>query len=1024
MENIFQEVVSKIIQLYSQPEKTKEADRWLEKFFNQKEAWSVADQLLRLNSNDEQSTLYHFYGAKALRKKIESRWSELEASSRASLRDAILQHIITHNSNSKVLTQLCIALALVAIQMEEWGDPFADMIRRFTSPQQGEDLNRLLICLLQFLIVYPEEIDNPRLLITAERRNNCLNIINQHVSEVTKLLGDFFQVAGNNLQIQQKTFSCLLSWLKVSQMIKVASTSEDQQLHNLLLKMILFAFDALALPDLNEISVDVICSSIKASGDLTISDPAKPNSFQLANISQSILLKVIEICDKRVIPLLIKAEAEYEQIKKKNQINLANKLSNEDEDQFEFDDETVGLIGYCRILAEAVESFSQIFAQGSPDATKMVAIILRMVNLSSQEIIENTIWLWFKLVGAIQQRDKALGVSGEGSAKQLYSPAFVQLISSLTDQLQYPSDFRTYSKNDADEFRSYRQHVAEVIRDACLILDKQQVFELAATNFLKKMEFYNNLKQINPQAQDLPWEPIEASIYAMKTIATTIESTPVPNPCLNKLLELFNYLPLNDHVRYVSIQMIGLCGNWLTANPNLLKISFEILLTSFSNNSLIPAITHAIRSICETCHILMAPFFNNILEIFTKLYNQNDYDLRQERSDIAASLAFILTSLPQDQSFNLFRNLVYPPLEECSKYATTIMQTTEADRGALYENCFFIVADKLTMVFSMFKHATTAIPANPSHPCVLILRETWNIIQNIFLVFAESEECADNIIYILKYAIRCCPEQMGSSIEPISNMVTTAFQKYHHSCFLYMMNVFVTEYFNFENFRGVLIKMLGLFSNVTFNIFSQTESFIDYPGVVEEFFELMVRCVRRYPPLLQHQPISFLQSLFTCAVLGLQFSNTDKSVDSILYFFEQLFKLYRADVSSNSNDPNSVAMKAWNELCQILGDRMDNNNNNIGGGYSLISATLIWAIDCLSKRQMSNITSMLQELINCCNPQTVKMWIYSALKREIKEKVMNDAEKQQFVVALVSNIGSDRAIDILSNFQKTYRYNR
>ncbi|KFM82504.1 Transportin-3, partial [Stegodyphus mimosarum] len=101
-----------------------------------------------------------------MRTKIQFSFHELPVESHSSLRDSLLNHIshVTSETSPVILTQLCLALADLALQMVAWKTPVQDVIERFASSAQH------ISTLLEILTVLPEEINSRHLRLGANRR--------------------------------------------------------------------------------------------------------------------------------------------------------------------------------------------------------------------------------------------------------------------------------------------------------------------------------------------------------------------------------------------------------------------------------------------------------------------------------------------------------------------------------------------------------------------------------------------------------------------------------------------------------------------------------------------------------------------------------------------------------------------------------------------------------------------------------------------------------------------------------------
>ncbi|XP_006826075.1 transportin-3-like [Saccoglossus kowalevskii] len=123
-------VIQAVQTLYHSPDVSakEKASQWLGELQRSVHAWQIADQLLRYKQDVESS----YFAAHTMRTKIQYSFHELPANSHTSLRDSLLSHIETlpQDTSQVILTQLCLALADLALQMVVWKKAPVDMIQR------------------------------------------------------------------------------------------------------------------------------------------------------------------------------------------------------------------------------------------------------------------------------------------------------------------------------------------------------------------------------------------------------------------------------------------------------------------------------------------------------------------------------------------------------------------------------------------------------------------------------------------------------------------------------------------------------------------------------------------------------------------------------------------------------------------------------------------------------------------------------------------------------------------------------
>ncbi|CAF4408993.1 unnamed protein product, partial [Rotaria sp. Silwood2] len=104
------------------------ASEWLLNVQSSLYAWSLADQLIRMNQNSEVTCL----SAQILRHKIQHNFDELPVEHCKALCDSLLDHLsrIELTRNTTVRVQLAVATADLALQYVGWEKPVEDVVEK------------------------------------------------------------------------------------------------------------------------------------------------------------------------------------------------------------------------------------------------------------------------------------------------------------------------------------------------------------------------------------------------------------------------------------------------------------------------------------------------------------------------------------------------------------------------------------------------------------------------------------------------------------------------------------------------------------------------------------------------------------------------------------------------------------------------------------------------------------------------------------------------------------------------------
>lgn len=163
-------------------QKHDQASQWLHQLQRSVQAWKVADQLLH-TKRDVNSC---FFAAQTLRTKIQLYFGELPQEAHGSLRASMLEHLshINEHTYQGIATQLCVALADLALHMASWEDPILDLIHQFGPSSSTPNL----VPLLEVLIALPEELHSRQLRLGLNRRKQLDEYFKRKVPSIIELL--------------------------------------------------------------------------------------------------------------------------------------------------------------------------------------------------------------------------------------------------------------------------------------------------------------------------------------------------------------------------------------------------------------------------------------------------------------------------------------------------------------------------------------------------------------------------------------------------------------------------------------------------------------------------------------------------------------------------------------------------------------------------------------------------------------------------------------------------------------------
>lgn len=149
-----------------------------------------------------------YFAAQTMRSKVQHNLAELPAEAVVSLRNSLVAHLETtsHETSAAILTQLCLALADLALQMPSWQNCISDLIKSFS--------NKNTFALLELLTVLPQEIDSSSLKLGENRREDIKNELRSNAQIVSMFLKETI-TNSQNTDVALKIIKCMNSWIQV-----------------------------------------------------------------------------------------------------------------------------------------------------------------------------------------------------------------------------------------------------------------------------------------------------------------------------------------------------------------------------------------------------------------------------------------------------------------------------------------------------------------------------------------------------------------------------------------------------------------------------------------------------------------------------------------------------------------------------------------------------------------------------------------------------------------------------------------
>ncbi|KAG5518556.1 hypothetical protein PMAC_002952 [Pneumocystis sp. 'macacae'] len=532
-----------------------QANNFLEEFQKSKDAWTTTHAVLR---DDGASVEAKLFAAQTLRNKINFDFHQLPSESLPSLRDSLLQLILLYRSGPKsIMIQLCVALAGLALQMLEWKDVMGDVVSVF-----GKDKSTWG-CLLQFISVLPEEVDNKKCLLSEEElKFRSKELLSDNLDKVLELLLLYVQNVDVNSSINPLIFDCINSWLKETHLSSLISTP-----------LLDFIFASLSSNNIFESVIDLLCSIFRETSDV---DECLTMIEELYLRLQMLRPKILQ--------------------------------SKNDPDAFR---------GYARLFCEAGETWVVLIARSPQHFRSLVECIAMFAEMDDElEIVKYGFNFWYDL-------KQLLVLKAYAEARTVFSDIYSNLVDIMIRDLHYPDgnpeDLFDGDRESEEKFRSFRHQMGDVLKDCCAVIGDDVCLK-------KAFEKVENLLNNNENGIPVKWQEIEAPLFSMRAMAREVDigNNQVLPGIMSILTKLPNHEKIiyaatlllgrytewtAEHPEYLELQLNYICNGFQA-----------------SNRDIVSAASQALKHFCQDCGKLLVSHITQLQLFYQKVAPVLDID--------------------------------------------------------------------------------------------------------------------------------------------------------------------------------------------------------------------------------------------------------------------------------------------------------------------------------------------------------------------------------------------------------------
>ncbi|WZH41365.1 armadillo-type protein [Fusarium acuminatum] len=832
-------------------EAKKHAHEYLERFQKSKDSWATIIGILQSEAAPE-ATLF---AAITLRGKITYDLStQVPASELPALRNQILLLLKHFAPGPKpIRVQLCVCLAILAIQMKEWNDVLPSVVQSLSDSPESH------ACILDFLRVLPEEVTEGRKITLSEEdlamRTQAL--LTDNADQVVQLLISYAQsspTAAQNPQLME----CITSWLRE---VPVNNVIESPLMD--------IVFNGTTNDNCSQEASECLCTMLRETSDV--------------DESQDMI--------ERLFPRIISLRPQ-----------VAKAAEEED---------TETLKALTKVFATAAESWVVGIARQPTHFRPLVDAVLECaLRDTERDVIEHTFNFWYELKLYLVLD---IYIQGRMELVDVYS----KLVDILLKHLEYPkpdsgneNDLFDGDREQEEKFREFRHQMGDTLKDCCEVMGVTDCL----TKVLEAIQLWMSKYASQVTDTTVPqWQELEAPLFSMRALGRMVDKD--ESIVLPQLMPLLVQIPSHEKLRFATIMVLGRYTEWTAAHPEYLEAQFSYIVTSFQSDSkeIIRAAALAIKFFCTDCKHLLSGQVLQLQEFYDQVLDKLP-ELSKE--EITEGVANVVACQPTEEVYRLLKLYCDPLIQRLMTKANnaTDEEGKLALAGKKFESFHQVLAndyiDHLQLITIFVQYVVPPVNPGQENPAVKYWQEVFPILSTVLENFLSFTPICERVCRCWRNMVISHRTAMAPLLPDMANKLAGGFNNSREGCFLWVTSAILRE---FSEAREHVDQATT--ENIYTFFEAQTTTFLrvmtelqpkELPDVIDDFFRLLIDALLYYPQRLI--PSHLLRSVFEAAIYALTLEQRDP-LSSTLHFLRDLLSYGGDNPATSDRLPEATAVE-------------------------------------------------------------------------------------------------------------------
>ncbi|KAI0532313.1 exportin 1-like protein [Xylaria digitata] len=576
-------------------DKKERATKYLGEFQKSTAAWAESINILKSPADPADK----LFAATTLKGKITfDLQSQVPPNEIVAVRNQLLELLQLYAPGPKpVRVQLCVCLAILAIQMRGWKDVLAVVVSSLGNQVESH------ACILDFLRVLPEEVTEGRKITLTEEELNqrTTELLQDNAPQVVQLLINYAQ-SSSEAATNPQLYECITSWLREVPINDIVNSP-----------LLNFIFGALDTDKSMQAAAECVSTIVKETRDVD------------ENID------TIQVLLPRILALRPK---------------IQKLVDEEDIESYKF---------LTRVFSEAGVAWVVAIARETSHFRPLVEAILECAARDKdRDVIDNTFEFWYEL-------KQYLVIDRYIQARLELVDVYSKLVDILLEHLQFPDvesgnekDLFDGDREAEEKFREFRHQMGDTLKDSCEVLGVTECL----TKVLDAIKLW--MQKYASMATDVNvphWQKLEAPLFAMRAMGRMVHKD--ENIVLPQLMPLLVQMPSHEKLRFATIMVLGRYTEWTAEHPEFLTPQFNYIVSSFGTSSkeILQAASMALKYFCTDCKHLLSEQVLELQQFYEQILDKLPAISQEEITEGAAN---VVSVQPKGEIYKLLKLFCEP----------------------------------------------------------------------------------------------------------------------------------------------------------------------------------------------------------------------------------------------------------------------------------------------------------------------------------------------------------------------------